>query len=264
MEDIGMVTKAWTVEFRTYVNYISSRISDTHLRIPRTLNPLKEIRSQTNLDDLAILASQLKWTRAHPLYNVIGDVNDGVKMRSASANYCLYKSFLSVIEPKNVSQALEDSDWLLAMQEELLQFKRNKVYRLVPRPQDKSIIQTKWIFRNVGCKIGLYPRSQVGAQSKDKGKVKVVKEVKACFICLLALYTADSDVNHRLWKDCMTYSHRVFEVNKENQQLSAEKSFLEMKLVDLEKIIQFEKGQESENSKLSKQITELQQIHFEC
>ncbi|KAJ9536549.1 hypothetical protein OSB04_un000301 [Centaurea solstitialis] len=34
----------------------------------------------------------------------------------------------------------------------------------------------------VGCKIGLYPRSQVGAQSEDKGKVKVVKEVKACFI----------------------------------------------------------------------------------
>ncbi|KAJ9552664.1 hypothetical protein OSB04_016709 [Centaurea solstitialis] len=83
-----------------------------------------------NLDDLAILSAQLKWTRAHPLYNVIGDVNDGVKTRSASANYCLYKSFLSVIEPKNVSQALEDSDWLLAMQEELLQFKRNKVYRL--------------------------------------------------------------------------------------------------------------------------------------
>ncbi|KAJ9541769.1 hypothetical protein OSB04_028275 [Centaurea solstitialis] len=28
----------------------------------------------------------------------------------------------------------------------------------------------------VGCKIGLYPRSQVGAQGEDKGKVKVVKE----------------------------------------------------------------------------------------
>ncbi|KAJ9547777.1 hypothetical protein OSB04_020320 [Centaurea solstitialis] len=30
----------------------------------------------------------------------------------------------------------------------------------------------------VGCKIGLYPRSQVGAQSEDKGKVKVVHKVK--------------------------------------------------------------------------------------
>ncbi|KAJ9546973.1 hypothetical protein OSB04_019516 [Centaurea solstitialis] len=89
---------------------------------------IDENDSQNNLDDLAILPAQLKWTRAHPLYNVIGDVNDGVKTRSASANYCLYKSFLSVIEPKNVSQALEDSDWLLAMQEELLQFKETKCY----------------------------------------------------------------------------------------------------------------------------------------
>ncbi|KAJ9547778.1 hypothetical protein OSB04_020321 [Centaurea solstitialis] len=57
---------------------------------------------KNNLDDLAILPAQLKWTRAHPLYNVIGDVNDGVKTRSASVNYCLHKSFLSKIEPKNV------------------------------------------------------------------------------------------------------------------------------------------------------------------
>ncbi|KAJ9539388.1 hypothetical protein OSB04_032121 [Centaurea solstitialis] len=122
--------------------------------------------SQNNLDDLAILPAQLKWTRAHPLYNVIGDVNDGVKTRSASANYCLYKSFLSKIEPKNVSQALDDSDWLLAMQEELLQFKRNKVYRLVPRPQDKSIIKTKWIFRNKKDESGLIVRNKARLVAK--------------------------------------------------------------------------------------------------
>ncbi|KAJ9544640.1 hypothetical protein OSB04_024347 [Centaurea solstitialis] len=122
--------------------------------------------SQNNLDDLAILPAQLKWTRAHPLYNVIGDVNDGVKTRSASTNYCLYKSFLSVIEPKNVSQALEDSDWLFAMQEELLQFKRNKVYRLVPRPQDKSIIKTKWIFRNKKDESGLIVRNKARLVAK--------------------------------------------------------------------------------------------------
>ncbi|KAJ9544951.1 hypothetical protein OSB04_024658 [Centaurea solstitialis] len=38
---------------------------------------------------------------------------------------------------------------------------------------------------SVGCKIGLYSRSQVGAQSEDKGKVKVVNKVKACFIVLV-------------------------------------------------------------------------------
>ncbi|KAJ9544893.1 hypothetical protein OSB04_024600 [Centaurea solstitialis] len=136
---------------------------DDQSEIPAIID---ENDSQNNLDDLAILPAQLKWTRAHPLYNVIGDVNDGVKTRSASANYCLYKSFLSVIEPKNVSQALEDSDWLLAMQEELLQFKRNKVYRLVPRPQDKSIIKTKWIFRNKKDESGLIVRNKARLVAK--------------------------------------------------------------------------------------------------
>ncbi|KAK8934128.1 hypothetical protein KSP39_PZI014435 [Platanthera zijinensis] len=34
------------------------------------------------------------------------------------------------------------------MQEELHQFERNKVWELVPRPKDHSIVGTKWVFRN--------------------------------------------------------------------------------------------------------------------
>ncbi|CAM8933886.1 unnamed protein product [Rhodiola kirilowii] len=34
------------------------------------------------------------------------------------------------------------------MQEELHQVERNKVWRLVPRPKDKNVIGTKWVFRN--------------------------------------------------------------------------------------------------------------------
>ncbi|CAM8914253.1 unnamed protein product [Rhodiola kirilowii] len=34
------------------------------------------------------------------------------------------------------------------MQEELHQFERNKVWRLVPMPKDKNVIGTKWVFRN--------------------------------------------------------------------------------------------------------------------
>ncbi|KAJ9547942.1 hypothetical protein OSB04_020485 [Centaurea solstitialis] len=65
--------------------------------------------------------------------------------------------------------------------------------------------------------------------------------------------------HHTLWKNYMTYSQRVFELNQENLKLSSDKSLLEMKIVDLEKLLQSENGQESENSNLSKQITELQQ-----
>ena len=34
------------------------------------------------------------------------------------------------------------------MQEELNQFERSEVGELVPRPQNQSVIETRWVFRN--------------------------------------------------------------------------------------------------------------------
>ena len=34
------------------------------------------------------------------------------------------------------------------MQEELHQFERNQIWHLVPKPKDRTIIGTKWVFRN--------------------------------------------------------------------------------------------------------------------
>nr|GEZ91482.1 retrovirus-related Pol polyprotein from transposon TNT 1-94 [Tanacetum cinerariifolium] len=48
----------------------------------------------------------------------------------------------------SVAEALKDADWVSAMQEGLDQFIRLKVWRLVPRPEGKSVIKTKWIFKN--------------------------------------------------------------------------------------------------------------------
>ena len=53
-----------------------------------------------------------------------------------------------MIEPTTVNEALSDDGWILAMQEELIQFQRNDVWDLVPKPQQKNIIGTKWVFRN--------------------------------------------------------------------------------------------------------------------
>ncbi|GKB58166.1 putative ribonuclease H-like domain-containing protein [Tanacetum coccineum] len=47
-------------------------------------------------------------------------------------------------EPKTISQALKDESWVEAMQEELLQFKLQKVWILVDLPSRKKAIGTKW------------------------------------------------------------------------------------------------------------------------
>nr|GEV47617.1 hypothetical protein [Tanacetum cinerariifolium] len=51
-------------------------------------------------------------------------------------------------KPKKVIQALIDPSWIEAMQEELLQFKLQKVWTLVDLPNSKRAIRTKWVFRN--------------------------------------------------------------------------------------------------------------------
>ncbi|GJT33050.1 putative ribonuclease H-like domain-containing protein [Tanacetum coccineum] len=54
----------------------------------------------------------------------------------------------SLEEPKTISQALQDESWVEAMQEELLQFKLQKVWVLMDLPYGKKVIGTKWVFRN--------------------------------------------------------------------------------------------------------------------
>jgi hypothetical protein len=80
--------------------------------------------------------------RNHPVDQILGDISKGVTTRSRLANFCEHYSFVSSIEPFRVEEALQDPDWVLAMQEELNNFKRNEVWSLVPRPK-QNIVGTK-------------------------------------------------------------------------------------------------------------------------
>jgi hypothetical protein len=53
---------------------------------------------------------------------------------------------VSSIEPYRIEDALKDPGWVVAMQEELNNFTRNKVWHLVPYP-NQNVVGTKWVFR---------------------------------------------------------------------------------------------------------------------
>nr|GEX85001.1 hypothetical protein [Tanacetum cinerariifolium] len=89
-----------------------------------------------------------KWIKDHPLHKIIDDPKSSVRTRGQLANSCLFSCLLSSIEPANVAEALRAADWVSAMQDELDQFARLKVWRLDHRPEGKTIIKTKWIFKN--------------------------------------------------------------------------------------------------------------------
>ncbi|GKA33884.1 putative ribonuclease H-like domain-containing protein [Tanacetum coccineum] len=113
----------------------------------------------------------LKIHNIHPQSQILGDPKSAVQTRSKvkihsgahalmsyiqeqqrnnhkDQQHCLFSCFLSQEEPKKISDALQDSSWVEAMQEELLQFKLQQVWVLVNLPHGAKVIGTKWVFRN--------------------------------------------------------------------------------------------------------------------
>nr|GEX35134.1 uncharacterized mitochondrial protein AtMg00820-like [Tanacetum cinerariifolium] len=97
-------------EASTSHNVFNERLEDAYFDASTSFHDLSNV--QTFYQPYP---HEKKWTKDHPLHKII---------------------------------ALRDADWVSAMQEELDQFARLKVWRLVPRPEGKSVIKTKWIFKN--------------------------------------------------------------------------------------------------------------------
>nr|GEV79523.1 hypothetical protein [Tanacetum cinerariifolium] len=66
----------------------------------------------------------------------------------------------SITETKRVHQALKDPSWIEATQEELLQFKMQKVWILVDLLHGKRAIGTKWVYRNKKDERGIVVRNK--------------------------------------------------------------------------------------------------------
>ncbi|GJW01348.1 retrovirus-related pol polyprotein from transposon TNT 1-94 [Tanacetum coccineum] len=71
-----------------------------------------------------------RWTKDHPLVTIIGDPSKPVSTRrqlSTDALWCYFHVFLAKEEPKNYKEAMEESCWIEAMQEEIYEFERLEV-----------------------------------------------------------------------------------------------------------------------------------------
>nr|GEX79917.1 hypothetical protein [Tanacetum cinerariifolium] len=70
---------------------------------------------------------EYRWTKDHPLEQVRGNPSRPVQTRQQLATdpeMCMYALTVSTTEPKNIKEAMADSSWIEAMQEELHQFDR--------------------------------------------------------------------------------------------------------------------------------------------
>ncbi|GJQ99396.1 retrovirus-related pol polyprotein from transposon TNT 1-94 [Tanacetum coccineum] len=95
--------------------------------------------------------SEHRWTKDHPLEQVIGNPSQSIRTRrqlETDGEMCMFALTVSQTEPKNIKEAMADSAWIEAMQEELHQFDRLDVWELVDRPLCKNVINMKWLWKN--------------------------------------------------------------------------------------------------------------------
>ena len=113
----------------------------------------------------ARLPKEWKTPRDLTLDNVISKIEKGVSKRNSLNNFCKTMAFVSQVKPKNLEEALQDSNWI-AMQEELNQFEHNEVWSLVPRTHEMNIVGTKWVYRNKMDKHGAITKNKARLVAK--------------------------------------------------------------------------------------------------
>ncbi|GJY06128.1 retrovirus-related pol polyprotein from transposon TNT 1-94 [Tanacetum coccineum] len=105
--------------------------------IPETVSEessSSDVISTTMHLDAPISEHLHKWTKDHPLQNIIGDPSRPVSTRlqlHEQALFCYYDAFLTSVKPKTYKDALTQSCWIEAIQEDLHEFECLEVWELV-------------------------------------------------------------------------------------------------------------------------------------
>ncbi|GJU16446.1 retrovirus-related pol polyprotein from transposon TNT 1-94 [Tanacetum coccineum] len=121
---------------------------------PLNESPHEDSTSQGSSSNVRQLHTPLehlgRWTKDHPIANVIGDPSRSVSTRKqleTDAMWCYFDAFLTSVEPKNFKQAMTEPSWIDAMQEEIHEFERLEVWELVSCPDNVFLIKLKWIYK---------------------------------------------------------------------------------------------------------------------
>ncbi|GJY63879.1 retrovirus-related pol polyprotein from transposon TNT 1-94, partial [Tanacetum coccineum] len=147
----------WDILFQPMFDELLTPPSSVDLPAPEDIAPIDEVVAPVLVSihtlvhpDHQIYEHNSKWTKDHPLENIIGELARPVSTRlqlHEQALFCYYDAFLTVVEPKTYKDALTQSCWIEAMQEELNEFERLEVWELVPRPDKVMVITLKWIYK---------------------------------------------------------------------------------------------------------------------
>nr|GEV08035.1 ribonuclease H-like domain-containing protein [Tanacetum cinerariifolium] len=106
-----------------------------------TINIHAEENNDNQVEDTQVQQDEFINPLYHPLTQVRGNPSKLVQTRrqlGTDPKMCMFALTVSIIEPKNIKEAMGDSAWIEAMQEELHQFDKLQVWKLVDKPFGKN------------------------------------------------------------------------------------------------------------------------------
>nr|GEV12574.1 hypothetical protein [Tanacetum cinerariifolium] len=112
----------------------------TNLKTTITISPIPTTRVHKDHLVTQIIGDLSSATQTRSMTRVVKDQGRLTQINNEDFYTCMFSCFLSQEEPKRVHQAFKDPSWIKAMQEELLQFKMQKVWVLVDLPNGKRSI----------------------------------------------------------------------------------------------------------------------------
>nr|GFC35494.1 hypothetical protein [Tanacetum cinerariifolium] len=105
-----------------------------------SVSPIPTTRIHKDHTTSQIISDLSSTTQTRSIAREVRDQGGISQMFNEDCHTFMFACFLSQEEPKRIHQALKDPIWIEAMQEELLQFKMQKVWILVDLPYEKRAI----------------------------------------------------------------------------------------------------------------------------
>ncbi|GJU98644.1 gag-pol polyprotein [Tanacetum coccineum] len=116
-----------------FINPFCTRVQDLGESSLRTL-------INTDVHSFQPQSHDYRWTRDHPLEQVRGNPTMPVQTRRQLATdpeMCMFALTVSIVEPKNIKEAMADSAWIEACKDELISFDRLKSLETRDKPFGK-------------------------------------------------------------------------------------------------------------------------------
>ncbi|GJW90775.1 ribonuclease H-like domain-containing protein [Tanacetum coccineum] len=122
----------------------------------KSFSPVHEIFSNASYDDEGVVTD---FTNLETFVDV-SPIAKSMIHSIHPTSQILRDPKLAVQTRSKISEALQDESWVDAMQEELLQFRLQKVWILVYLPNGKRAIGTKWVYKNKKDERGVVVRNK--------------------------------------------------------------------------------------------------------